>query len=124
MKLTIDDRVGVHNKDIEIAPVELGEALAWLRKLDGQQYTLLSLERHDGARLLIGGGAFYFVITLDKAGSSFLFLNDSIYEDGTYELCAGGQYGEYLKKNCATMQQSEHIAKLFFDKNEDRLSWR
>lgn len=56
MKLFIDDRVANRNSDVELECHGYEQAIAALGRLNGQEHTLVSIERVDGWQLCVGGG--------------------------------------------------------------------
>ncbi|WFR97599.1 hypothetical protein [Rhizobium tumorigenes] len=64
MQLTVDKREGVQNLDIGVSDADEIVTLNWLSKLNGQEHTLLGLERDDGWQVMVGGGPIYYVVTL------------------------------------------------------------
>ena len=123
MQLTVDCRTGVHNQDIEVADVGADVVLSWLKKLDGERYTLVSLERSDGSRIMIGGGPSLYVAALDDGKRNLTLQNPAGLETEMVELCAGGQYGEYPKAICVDQKQAAQAVTLFFEGNEFYVTW-
>jgi hypothetical protein len=123
MILTIDDRDGIHNMDVEASISDDRSALDWLLKLDGKKHTLLSIERGDGWQLMIGGGASRYIITLGNGEENLTFKNSLGDESSMVELCAGGQFGEYPESLCANYDQAAHVVSLFLNGQERLIEW-
>lgn len=123
MKLTVDNRVGIHNQDAEIDVVEKNEAIGWIKSLDGARHTLLNLERADGVLLMVGGGPDKYVVTLNDGDESLVLKNSKDHKNDLVELCAGGQYGEYPEEICVDLGQAADAVSMFFDGYERRMEW-
>ena len=80
MKLFIDDRVANRNSDVELECHGYEQAIAALGRLNGQEHTLVSIERVDGWQLCVGGGGGAgFVVTLSsQCDENFTLLNLSL----------------------------------------------
>ena len=123
MRLTIDSRDGVHNRDAVVFHAGEQVAMVWLSKLNGKQHTLLSLDRDDGWQLMVGGGPLHYVITLSDKSQNLTFRNPSGDETVTVEVCAGGQYGDFPETFCANYEQAKNIISLFFQGKERQETW-
>jgi hypothetical protein len=123
MRLTADNRDGVHSWNIEVPDADENVAMDWLSKLDGKQHTLLSLEREDGWQLMVGGGPLCYVVTLGDGDQNLTFQNASGDQSMMVELCAGGQYGEFPETFCANREQATNVTSLFFRGQEKQEQW-
>lgn len=124
MQLTIDKREGVHNLNIGVPDADEMVTLDWLSKLNGQQHTLISLERDDGWQVMVGGGPIYYIVTLGNADENLTLENLSGDEARMVELCAGGQYGEYPETFCVSREQAANAVSLFFRRQEQQVEWQ
>jgi len=123
MQLIIDNRTGIQNQDVEVSSSEDKVALNLLSKLDGNQHTLLSLEREDGWQLMIGGGPTHYIITLGNGEKQLTLLNINGDETTDVEICAGGQFGQFPETLCTDHRQAAEIISAFFDKQEMQKTW-
>ncbi|MBO9166777.1 hypothetical protein [Rhizobium sp. L245/93] len=124
MQLNIDKREGVHNLNIRVPDADEIVTLNWLSKLNGQQHTLISLERDDGWQVMVGGGPIYYIVTLGNADENLTLENSSGDEAKMVELCAGGQYGEYPESFCVDREQAANAVSLFFQGQEQQVGWQ
>ena len=124
MQLNIDKREGVHNLNIRVPDADEIVTLNWLSKLNGQQHTLISLERDDGWQVMVGGGPIYYIVTLGNADENLTLENSSGDEAKMVKLCAGGQYGEYPESFCVDREQAANAVSLFFRGQEQQVGWQ
>ncbi|WP_139133883.1 MULTISPECIES: hypothetical protein [Pseudomonas] len=124
MKLFIDYRVANKSSDVELECHEVEHALAALRRLNGREHTLLSIERSDGWQLCVGGGGAGFVITLSsQSDENLTLLNSGGDVGGVVELCAGGQFSDFSRSIVVGEDQASKAICSFFLESEMDLSW-
>lgn len=124
MKLYIDDRIANLGSDVELECQGHEEAIAALGMLNGQEHTLLSIERADGWQLCVGGGAGNFIVTLSsKDDDNFTLLNTNGDGGDFVELCAGGQFSDYPTNIVVGRAEASSAIRHFFSGKEMGVSW-
>ncbi|WP_246726324.1 hypothetical protein [Rhizobium rhizogenes] len=109
--------------DVEISDANVNEALEWLLKLNGKQHTLLSLEREDGWRIMVGGGPIRYVVILGNGDDNLTLENPRGKQSTIIELCAGGQFGDYSETVCVGPERAVNAVSLFFEGREQEEQW-
>lgn len=97
--ISIDEWNGItFNEEIVINP-KWADTLSFLRKLDGDKFTLVFFEVSDTDSALVGGGPEYFIVSITIDGNIYTLMND---KQGNREilLVAGGQLGNYCDNIC------------------------
>lgn len=99
MKLAGDNREGVKANSWESAdpaPAEITEAID---RLDGQRYTEVSISEDDPWRYLtVAGGPDLYLVTGETGDEKILQLLDPKAGAETVSLVAGGQKGEFQRR--------------------------
>ncbi len=121
MKLSIDNRVSNLNTDSLFFNIEKKEAFDYLEKLDGNHHTLLSLERNDGAIMLIGGGNEQYIVTVTCRDNILTLLANEVGTD-EIELCAGGQYANFPPQIVVEKNLAQTALNQFYDFKENTLN--
>ncbi|WP_138486886.1 hypothetical protein [Stutzerimonas nosocomialis] len=124
MKLFIDDRVANRSSDVELECHNYEQAIAALERLNGQEHTLLSIERVDGWQLCVGGGGSDFVVNLSsQCDENFTLLNPDGDGGSMVELCAGGQFSEFSRSIVVDKVEVSKAIYSFFLRKEMELNW-
>ncbi|WP_201009044.1 Imm1 family immunity protein [Paenibacillus glycanilyticus] len=100
--------------------------LSELRRLNGEQHTLLSLNLSEDAYILVGGGeSGYYIVTATLDNMTYYNLIDESQTDETIYLKAGGQFGDYSRKLCIDFNTMSNAVKTFaiHGKIDSSLSW-
>ncbi|WP_163836662.1 hypothetical protein [Spartinivicinus ruber] len=124
IKIIADKRCANINKDIACENKDIEQAVDLLNMLDGKQHTLLSIERHDGWELHIGGGPDWFIVTaVSSSGKNLTLLNLGGDDSDTIELCAGGQFADFPKSIVVGKEMAKDAVLNFYEENEKILDW-
>ncbi len=127
--LESDKREGVHEGLNGIHDPRANDVLDAIRRLDGETYTVISLEGDDGStRMTIGGGnnGFYNVfIAMDIDLEFHNLLNKNAMPDLQIMLVTGGQAGNFPATHCVDLIVTIQAAVAFFDsgKPATNLDW-
>ena len=102
------------------------EVLDLVRQLDGKQHTELRLLHSDGWELIIGGGPDRYVVAkFDGHEGAFTAINASHRGGPPFELCVGGQSGEYPAELVFLYAEIRGIVRGFFDApSNTKGAWR
>jgi hypothetical protein len=123
VKLTIDNRSGIHNVDDFFPQVDLNQAEMAVSKLDGACHTLAAFDRGDGWQLMVAGGKDHFVVTLSDGDENLVLRNPDGDESRQVELCTGGQYGDYPENICVGLSQALIVLEKFYGGLERKCDW-
>lgn len=119
LRASIDNRTGNRTVEGFHENTTLETCRELLNSLDGRTRTLLSLDRHDGHALMIGGGPEGFVVVLTRpTGESFTLSNPDGSDDLQIELCAGGQYAGFPETIVVSVDTAEEAVENFFNTSE------
>lgn len=125
--LTYDFWLGQDCEERKINSPTLEEVLNNIRQLDADIKTILSLANSISETVLtIGGGnGKYIVFMADKWGNLF-DLVDQAAEDGIEMINAGGQIGDYSKKQIISLDMTIRAASFYFLKDgmDQSLAWK
>jgi len=83
-----------------------------ISRLDGAVHSLLTLDDERGSVLFIGGGPTRIVVAFSE-GDEHLIARQGDELD-VVVITAGGQDGDYRKRNVIPREDAKHIAKAFF----------
>ena len=125
MKLTLDNRTGNLNRDTECDNCDREVLIEYLNKLNGNNHTLLSIEREDSSRLDVGGGPNCFIVSCTTSNDENLTLLNLLASNSmeTIELCVGGQFADFPKPIVVNKETAINAVLSFSDKNEQDLDW-
>ncbi|MDQ0496063.1 hypothetical protein [Paenibacillus brasilensis] len=74
--ISIDEWNGsTFNEEMVMNPI-WADTLRFLRKLDGDKFTLVFFEVSDTDSALVGGGPEYFIVSITIDGSIYTLMND------------------------------------------------
>lgn len=124
-----DKREGVQERLLGVEDPGIMDVLDAIRRLDGENYTVVSLEGNDGLRrMTIGGGnnGFYNVyIAVDIDREFYNLLNPDALPDSLTTLITGGQAGNFPTTHCVDIQTAIKAAEVFFESGEPapELQW-
>lgn len=94
-------------------------------RLDAKTYTLVTIQGVGEQHMGIGGGAGHYVVYATFDGNDFWNLLNSETKDGLVLLNAGGQEGEYSRKQVLDLQSVLIAARAFFSDSrlDSGLQW-
>jgi len=97
--ISIDEWHGsTPNEEIVMNPT-WADTLSFLRKLDGDIFTLVFFEESDTDSALVGGGPEYFIVSIKMNDKSYTLMNDK-QGNNEIQLVIGGQLGDYCDNIC------------------------
>jgi len=114
------------NDDREVPNPSWPEIEAAIRGLDGDRCTLVILGIGDSVpHMGVGGGGGKYVVYLTDDNLTFYNLIDPQAASGTFELKAGGQFGDYQLRQRANLDQVLVAAKTYaqIGKPDPALRW-
>jgi len=85
-----------------------------LRKLDGEQFTLIFFEASGTDSALVGGGSEYFIVSITIDDNIYTLMND---KQGNREifLVVGGQLGNYCDNICIEFEPMLEAIKYYYE---------
>ncbi|WP_318627394.1 hypothetical protein [Paenibacillus polymyxa] len=112
--ISIDEWNGTtFNEEIVMNPT-WADTLSFLRKLDGDKFTLVFFEVSDTDSALVGGGSEYFIVSITIDGNIYTLMNDK-QGNGEILLVAGGQLGNYCDNICIELIPMLEVIKYFYE---------
>ncbi|WP_336077609.1 hypothetical protein [Paenibacillus sp. 203] len=112
--ISVDEWNGTtFNEEIVMNPT-WGDTLRFLRKLDGDKFTLVFFEVSDTDSALVGGGPEYFIVSITIDGNIYTLMND---KQGNREilLVVGGQLGNYCDNICIELIPMLGVIKYYYE---------
>ncbi|WDZ54883.1 hypothetical protein [Paenibacillus polymyxa] len=112
--ISIDEWNGTtFNEEIVMNPT-WADTLSFLRKLDGDKFTLVFFEVSDTDSALVGGGPEYFIVSITIDDNIYTLMND---KQGNNEilLVAGGQLGNYCDNICIELIPMLEVIKYYYE---------
>jgi hypothetical protein len=104
---------GVLDHDWTIDPATEASVDEALNNLDAKAFTMLTIQRGDGAHLVVGGGAGRYVVYASVARDEFWSLLRSDRADGIVLLNVGGQEGDFPAQQVVEIGQARAAAQSF-----------
>ncbi|ETT38019.1 hypothetical protein C161_07843 [Paenibacillus sp. FSL R5-192] len=112
--ISIDERNGTtFNEEIVMKPT-WADSLRFLRKLDGDKFTLVFFEVSDTGSALVGGGPEYFVVSITMDEHIYTLMNDK-RGNSEISLVIGGQLGNYCDNICIELIPMLEVLKYFYE---------
>ncbi|MEK4074404.1 hypothetical protein MHI01_10880 [Paenibacillus sp. FSL M7-0656] len=112
--ISIDERNGTtFNEEIVMNPT-WADSLRFLRKLDGDKFTLVFFEVSDTGSALVGGGPEYFVVSITMDEHIYTLMNDK-QGNSEISLVIGGQLGNYCDNICIELIPMLEVLKYFYE---------
>ncbi|ETT51587.1 hypothetical protein C170_14380 [Paenibacillus sp. FSL H7-689] len=112
--ISIDERNGTtFNEEIVMKPT-WADSLRFLRKLDGDKFTLVFFEVTDTGSALVGGGPEYFVVSITIDEHIYTLMNDK-QGNSEISLVIGGQLGNYCDNICIELIPMLEVLKYFYE---------
>ncbi|MEK3707028.1 hypothetical protein MKY87_23565 [Paenibacillus sp. FSL R7-0198] len=90
------------------------DSLRFLRKLDGDKFTLVFFEVSDTGSALVGGGPEYFVVSITMDEHIYTLMNDK-QGNSEISLVIGGQLGNYCDNICIELIPMLEVLKYFYE---------
>lgn len=120
-----DNWTGAQNDEAEEVLHSVDRLEEIVRLLDQRRHTMLTLEAANGAHLSVGGGNGEYVVFATFDGETFFNLTSGGLEDGTRELVAGGQLGEFPSRTIVDLETAAAAAVTFArdGKLDESLTW-
>ncbi|WP_348623199.1 hypothetical protein ABFT51_19220 [Paenibacillus peoriae] len=112
--ISIDEWNGTtFNEEIIMNPT-WADTLSFLRKLDGDKFTLVFFEVSDTDSALVGGRPEYFIVSITIDGNIYTLMND---KQGNSEilLVAGGQLGNYCDNICIELIPMLEVIEYYYE---------
>ncbi|MEK4052150.1 hypothetical protein MHB84_00745 [Paenibacillus sp. FSL F4-0087] len=112
--ISIDEWYGTTFKEEVIVNPTWTDTLSFLRKLDGDKFTLVFFEVSDADSALVGGGPEYFNVSITIDDTIYTLMND---KQGNCEipLVVGGQLGNYCDNICIELIPMLEAIKYFYE---------
>ncbi len=112
--ISIDERNGTtFNEEIVMNPT-WADSLRFLRKLDGDKYTLVFFEVSNTDSALVGGGPEYFVVSITMDEHIYTLMKDK-QGNSEISLVIGGQLGNYSDNICIELMPMLEVLKYFYE---------
>jgi hypothetical protein len=106
---------GVNMDQWVIENPSIGDLERCLRRLDAEVYTILTIEGSGDAYLMFGGGAGQYIVCATWNREEFWSLINPDAETGTFLINAGGQQGDYRKREVVEFDTALAAGLSFFD---------
>ncbi|WP_258296615.1 hypothetical protein [Paenibacillus peoriae] len=90
------------------------DTLSFLKKLDGDKFTLVFFEVSNTDSALVGGGPEYFIVSITIDGNIYTLMNDK-QGNGEIHLVAGGQLGNYCDNICIELIPMLEVIEYFYE---------
>ena len=110
-----DEWEGVHSNNRVVEDVPREQLEAAIRHLDGERHTQVVLQQRDHSNLILGGGSGRFNVVVATPDDRFFVLTDPEKPEGTEQLIAGGQLGDYPAKTIVSLESALQAARVYFD---------
>lgn len=112
--ISIDERNGTtFNEEIVMNPT-WADSLRFLKKLDGDKFTLVFFEVSDTGSALVGGGPEYFGVSITIDEHIYTLMNDK-QGNSEISLVIGGQLGNYCDNICIELIPMLEVLKYFYE---------
>ncbi|WP_145921894.1 hypothetical protein [Paenibacillus sp. O199] len=90
------------------------DTLSFLRKLDGDKFTLVFFEVSDTDSALVGGGPEYFIVSITIDDTIYTLMNDK-QDNCEIPLVVGGQLGNYCDNICIELIPMLEVIRYFYE---------
>ncbi|MCP3807729.1 hypothetical protein NLX78_10845 [Paenibacillus sp. Lou8.1] len=112
--ISIDEWNGTtFNEEIVMNPT-WADTLRFLRKLDGDKFTLVFFEVSDTDSALVGGGPEYFIASITIDGNIYTLMNNK-QVNREILLVVGGQLGNYCDNICIELIPMLEVIKYYYE---------
>ncbi|CAM2005297.1 hypothetical protein [Acanthopleuribacter pedis] len=120
-----DDWQGILSYDTTYPCEKIEQCLDAVKRLNGDNKTVVVLSRDDENFLMIGGGNKNLYICNASLDGAMYYLTDPWHEGGEIALVAGGQEGSYSKKLGIKLENVLKATELFVKESEldNDLNW-
>jgi hypothetical protein len=112
-QMSVDNWSGVINTEKEINTFSFDEVYEYIRNLDGNTKTLVTLEGYNNECMGIGGGPDLFIVYVTLDNDNIYTLLNETKSDKLIALKTGGQYGEYQEKYCNAIEDVLKVVDTF-----------
>ncbi|WP_408894722.1 hypothetical protein [Paenibacillus taichungensis] len=112
--ISIDESIGATFKEEIVVNPTWTDTLSFLRKLDGDKFTLVFFEISDTDSALVGGGPEYFIVSITIDDTIYTLMNDKL-GNSEISLVAGGQLGNYCDNICIELIPMLEVIKYFYE---------
>ncbi|SDJ99870.1 hypothetical protein SAMN04487896_0453 [Paenibacillus sp. ov031] len=112
--ISIDAWNGTTFKEEVIVNPTWMDTLSFLRKLDGDKFTLVFFEVSDTDSALVGGGPEYFIVSITIDDTIYTLMNDK-QDNCEIPLVVGGQLGNYCDNICIELIPMLEVIRYFYE---------
>lgn len=112
--ISIDAWNGTTFKEEVIVNPTWMDTLSFLRKLDGDKFTLVFFEVSDTDSALVGGGPEYFIVSITIDDTIYTLMNDK-QDNCEIPLVVGGQLGNYCDNICVELIPMLEVIRYFYE---------
>ena len=113
--ISADRWADVYNYEEKTASPEIADLHRLVKRLDGKEYTIVTLSGDGDAHMAIGGGAGQYVVYATYDNMKFWNLLSAAPSKNMVLLNVGGQEGDYPSRHVVSIDMALQAARVFLE---------